>query len=150
MEANAMVRTTETAGESGLEELVDRMMDSLLGCGRERGARSAARSVHDARRLRRAGDLDGALDALSGADPGACGEADARWLRAEWLGLARRRFAGAGMVIYTQGTAGAAALRSRPDGSLEVAAVMGMRWRPGKVVSRRCLRGLRPLAGRGR
>ena len=150
MEANATVNTTETAGRSGLEELVERMMDSLLEGGGDRGAGSAARSVHDARRLRRQGDLDGALEALSGADPGECGEADARWLRAEWLGLARRRFAGAGMVIYTQGTAGTAALRSRPDGSLEVAAVMGMRWRPGKVVSPRCLRGLRPLAGRGR
>ena len=150
MEANTAVSTTEMAGESGLEELVDRMMDSLLGCGRDGRRMSAARSVHDARRLRREGDLDGALDVLSGADPGECGEADARWLRAEWLGLARRRFAGAGMVVYTQGTAGAAALRSRPDGSLEVAAAMGMRWRPGKVVSPRCLRGLRPLAGRGR
>ena len=150
MEANATVNATDTAGESGLEQLVERMMDSLLGVGRYDGRRSAARSVHDARRLRRAGDLDGALDALSGADPGACGEADARWLRAEWLGLARRRFAGAGMVVYTQGTAGVAALRSRPDGSLEVAAVMGMRWRPGKVVSPRCLRGLRPLARCGR
>ena len=29
----------------------------------------------------------------------------------------------------------------------EAAAVLGMRWRPGKVVSGRSLRGLRPLTG---
>ena len=33
------------------------------------------------------------------------------------------------------------------DGSLEVAAVLGMRWQAGKVVSRRSLRGLKPLGG---
>ena len=42
----------------------------------------------------------------------------------------------------------AAALVPTGDGgTLEVAAVLGMRWRPGKVVSGRSLRGLRPLAG---
>ena len=51
---------------------------------------SVARSVHEARRLRQAGDIDGAL---------------------------------------------------------EVAAVLGLRWEPGKLVSRRSLRGLKPLAG---
>ena len=34
----------------------------------------------------------------------------------------------------------------RVNGALEVAAVLGMRWRPGKIVSRRSLRGLKPLA----
>ncbi len=140
----------DTDRRAGLEDLVDRMMDALLDGDRGRARRSAARAVHAARRLRRTGDLDGAMDALGGGDVETASEAEARWLRAEWLGLARRRFGGGGMVVYTQGTARAAALRARADGSLEVAAVMGMRWRPGKVVSRRCLRGLRPLAGCGR
>ena len=50
-------------------------------------------------------------------------------------------------VVYSQGTGRAAALVPRDDGSLEVAAVLGMRWEPGKLVSRRSLRGLKPLAG---
>ncbi len=140
----------DTDRRAGLEDLVDRMMDALLADGRGRAPRSAARAVHDARRLRRTGDIDGAMAALGGGDAEAGSEAEARWLRAEWLGLARRRFGSGGMVVYTQGTTRAAALRALPDGSLEVAAAMGMRWRPGKVVSRRCLRGLRPLAGCGR
>ena len=40
-----------------------------------------------------------------------------------------------------------AALVPKDDGTLEVVAVLGMRWRPGKVVSARSLRGLRPLSG---
>ena len=59
--SNQMVR-----GRShSLEELVDRVMDALLGQTYESAA-SVARSVHDARRMRRAGDLDGALAVLGG------------------------------------------------------------------------------------
>ena len=50
------------------------------------------------------------------------------------------------VLVYSQGTGRAAALVHRSDGSLEVAAVLGMRWEPGKLVSRRSLRGLKPLA----
>ena len=51
-------------------------------------------------------------------------------------------------VVYSQGTGRAAALVPTGDGgTLEVAAVLGMRWKPGKLVSGRSLRGLRPLAG---
>ena len=38
----------------------------------------------------------------------------------------------------------AAALVPHGDGMFEVVAVLGMRWRPGKVLSGRSLRGLRP------
>ena len=52
------------------------------------------------------------------------------------------------VLVYSQGDGRAAALvPTGDDGSLEVVAVLGMRWRPGKVVSRRSLRGLRPLCG---
>ena len=51
-------------------------------------------------------------------------------------------------MVYSQGTGRAAALVPLGDGTLEVAAVLGMRWRPGKVVSARSLRGLRPLTWR--
>ena len=45
----------------------------------------------------------------------------------------KRRFGGRGALVYSQGTGRAAALVPRDDGALEVAAVLGMRWRPGKV-----------------
>ena len=50
-------------------------------------------------------------------------------------------------MVYSQGTGKASALVPQGDGTLEVVAVLGMRWRPGKVVSGRSLRGLRPLVG---
>ena len=73
---------------------------------------------------------------------------EARWAFSEWTQLVKRRFGGRGALVYSQGTGRAAALVPTGDGgSLEVAAVLGMRWRPGKVVSGRSLRGLRPLTG---
>ena len=49
-----------------------------------------------------------------------------------------------GGAVPTQCRA-AALVPTGDGGTLEVAAVLGMRWRPGKLVSRRSLRGLRPL-----
>lgn len=106
-----------------------------------------ARSIHDARRRRQAGDLDGALAALAGADTARTAMSDARWAYAEWLSLARRRFGEPQTLVYSPGPGRAAALAPRPDGALQVVAVLGMRWRPGTVVSRRSLRGLKPLRG---
>ena len=106
-----------------------------------------ARSVHDARRLRQTGDLDGALAVLGGVDTAGAETKEARWAFAEWLALAKRRFGDRELLVYSQGAGRAAALvPTGDDGTLEVAAVLGMRWPPGKVVSGRSLRGLRPLA----
>ena len=57
----------------------------------------------------------------------------------------RRRFGRRQIVVYTQGDGRAAALEQVAQGDLEVVAALGMKWRPGKVVSRRSLRGLRAL-----
>ena len=103
------------------------------------------RSVHEARRLRQAGDLDGALAVLAGVDTATATTREARWAHAEWTDLARRRFGDRGVLLYRQGAGRAAALAPRDDGALEVVAVLGLRWQPGKTVSRRSLRGLRPL-----
>ena len=108
---------------------------------------SLARSVHEARRLRQAGDIEGALAVLAGVDATKATTREARWARAEWTDLVRRRFGDRSVLLYSQGTGRAAALAPRDDGSLEVAAVLGLRWQPGKTVSRRSLRGLRPLKG---
>ena len=137
-----------TATRPTIEDLVDRLIDSIFGSTDDEPGQSLTRSVHDARRLRQAGDLDGALSLLAEVDMAAAEPHQARWAYAEWLDLARRRFVGSRALVYSPGTGSAAVLTPRGDGStLEVLAVLGMRWRPGKTVSRRSLRGLRPLAG---
>ena len=141
-----------------LEELVDQLMAALFKVEEPRAATqtasaetaepSAVRSIHEARRLRQAGDVDTALTVLAGVDAAKATQREARWAFSEWTQLVRRRFGGSGALVYSQGTGKAAALVPTGDGgTLEVAAVLGMRWRPGKVVSGRSLRGLRPLAG---
>ncbi len=152
-------------GRPSLEELVDRVIEALFAGKREtkpeqqmartlreapaqNAAPSMARTVHEARRLRQAGDLDEALATLAGADMArATTEEERRWAYAEWLGLVKRRFAHGEAVLYSPGTGKAAVLAPREDGALEVVAVLGMRWQPGQVVSKRSLRGAKPLAG---
>ena len=107
---------------------------------------SVARSVHEARRMRQSGDIDGALEVFAGVDTTKAEPHQARWAYAEWTDLVRRRFGDRDALVYSQGTGRAATLVPTGDGTLEVAAVLGMRWEPGKAVSRRSLRGLRPLA----
>ena len=137
-----------TATRPTLEDLVDRLIDSIFGGSPETPDQSLARCVHDARRLRQAGDLDGALALLAEVDMAAAEPHQVRWAYGEWLDLARRQFADRGALAYSPGTGRAAVLAPRGDGnSLEVLAVLGMCWRPGKTVSRRSLRGLRPLDG---
>ena len=135
-----------------LEELVERVFEALLGApdAATTEADSIARSVHEARRLRQQGDLDAALALLAGADLAGAAEQEARWTYGEWLDVARRRFVDReDALVYSPGTGRAAVLAPHTGGALEVLAVLGMRWGPGKLVSRRSLRGLRPLAKGG-
>ena len=143
---------TGTRPRASLEELVDRLMAALFRAEPEAAMEtetpSVARSVHEARRLRQAGDVGGALAVLAGTDTTKAEPHQVRWAFAEWTDLVKRRSGGANVLVYSQGAGRAAALVPTGDGgSLEVAAVLGMRWEPGKVVSRRSLRGLRPLNG---
>ena len=147
-------RTMDTVDRPrrSLEELVDRLIDALFATDAETEIQavepSATRSIHEARRLRQAGDVDGGLAILAGMDMGKVEKRDARWAFSEWSQMVKRRFGGRRAMLYSQGTGRAAALVPHGDGgTLEVAAVLGMRWRPGKVVSGRSLRGLRPLNG---
>ena len=142
---NRTMDTVERPGRS-LEELVDQLF-AAMGFGDEAEPQSATRSIHEARRLRQAGDVDSALGVLAGVDAATATPRETRWAFSEWTQLLRRRFGNRGAMVYSQGTGRAAALVPHGDGTLEVAAVLGMRWRPGKVVSERSLRGLRPLAG---
>ena len=158
-------RTMDTAvvrPRRSLEELVDQLMAAMFPARPEAvvveataaetpttaAPQSVARSVHEARRLRQAGDVDGALAVLGGADMAEAERHEARWAFSEWKQLVKRRFGGRDALVYTQGAGRAAAVAPQGDGGpLEVVAVLGMRWRPGKVVSGRSLRGLRPLNG---
>ena len=139
-----------------LEELVDRLMAALFREEPEKATTetpSLSQSVHEARRLRQAGDpvsstgqaIYTALAVFAGMDMAKATTREARWAYTEWTDLVRRRFGRSDVVVYSQGTGRAAALVPRGDGTLEVAAVLGMRWKPGKLVSERSLRGLRPL-----
>lgn len=146
--ATSSIPFTTTSPRPTLEDLVDRLVDSIFRSAPEAPEQSLARTVHDARRLRQSGDLDGALALLAVAVSAPAEPHQARWAYAEWLDLARRRFRDSGALVYSPGTGCAAVLAPRGDGgTLEVLAVLGMRWRPGKTVSRRSLRGLRPLDG---
>ncbi len=143
-----------TASVRRLEELVDRLLAALLGDGAlaDAAAVSLTRTVHEARRLRQSGDLDGALEAFNGVATGNARDGQLRWLYAEWLDIARRRFAGESALLYSPATGRAAVLvPASNDGgvTLEVSAVLGMRWPVGKLVSRRSLRGLKLLHKQG-
>ena len=164
--SRTMTQTMRTAigPRRSLEELVDRLMATLTfreepesPVGRDTAevdvvdaskGHSVVRAIHEARRLRQAADLDGALETLAGAvmtpdDPNL-----ARWTHSEWKQLVKRQFGHRSVLVYNQGTGRAAALAPLAEGGmLEVVAALGMRWRPGKIVSRRSLRGLRPLTG---
>ena len=143
------MRTMDTERpRRSLEELVDRVF-AAMGFGEqiETAEESVTRSIHEARRLRQAGDMDGALAALGSVGVARATPREARWVFSEWSQLAKRRFGSQGAMLYTQGVGRASALVPHGDGTLEVAAVLGMRWRPGKLVSERSLRGLRPLNG---
>ena len=146
--STAVTAAGDRPGRS-LEELVDRVFEALLGAAPAGEEQSLARRVHEARRLRQQGDLDGALALLARADLKGAAAQETRWAYGEWLGVARRRFGDReGALVYSPATGRAALLAPCGDAStLEVLAVLGMRWQPGKLVSRRSLRGLRPLDG---
>ena len=132
---------------TSLEELVDRLIDAIFPQEETAPPPTVARTVHDARRLRQSGDLDGALAVLSQTDISKATTDEARWAYAEWLGLARRRYGDDDAALYSPDTGRAAVLAQRDDQTLKVLAALGMQWKPGRTVSRRSLRGLKPLKG---
>ena len=91
-----------------LEELVDRLMAALFSeqpeTAPETEPLSVAKSVHEARRLRQAGDVEGALAVLAGTDTTKAEPHQARWAYAEWTDLVRRRFGDRDALVYSQGT----------------------------------------------
>ena len=86
------------------EELVDRVMDALFASNHQQPQETEARRVHDARRLRKAGNLDGALTLMADLDTATADAREARWAFAEWQDLVRRRFGQSETLVYSQGT----------------------------------------------
>ena len=149
-EGNRTMDTETVRPRRSLEELVDRLMAALFSEQPETAPAtetpSVAKSVHEARRLRQAGDVDKALAIFAGMDMGKATPREVRWAFSEWKSLVKRRFGVRDPAVYSQGAGRAAALApTGHGGTLEVVSALGMRWRPGKVVSARSLRGLRPL-----
>ena len=130
-----------------LEALVERVIEVLFGDGALEAPPTLAQGLGEARRLRRCGEPDAALALLADLDTATAAAQETRRAYAEWRDHVRRRFGADGVLVYSQGTVQAAALAPHDDGTLEVLAALGMRWRPGKVLSRRSLRGLKPLKG---
>ena len=151
MTAASTATVISTRPSPTLEELVDRLIDAVFGLDPAVQPRtSPARAIHEARRLRQTGELDGALTVFADLDLAGATDGEARWSTAEFLDLARRCFGDDDAWLYRASNGQAAVLTPLDDDDkvLEVRAVLGMRWRPGKLVSRRSLRGLRPLTGR--
>ncbi len=103
------------------------------------------RSIHEIWCLRRAGNLDGALTVMSEVDTQNAPVREACWAYSEWRDLVRRRFGKEGVLDCSLCAGRAAALVSMDGSTLEVVAILGMKWLPGETVSRGILRGLRPL-----
>ena len=83
---NRTMATVEKPRRS-LEELVDRLMAALFSEQPEPAPAtetpSVAKSVHEARRLRQTGDVEGALAVLAGMDTTKAEPHQARWAYAE-------------------------------------------------------------------
>ena len=118
--------TTTIEPRPSLEALVDRLVESVFGSTDDEPGQSLARSVHDARRLRQAGDLDRALALLAGVDTACAEPHQARWVYAEWLDLARRRFHDSGALVHSPGT-GRAAVPRAPRRRLDAGGAGGPR-----------------------
>ena len=93
---------------------------------------SAVRSIHEARRLRQAGDVDTALAVLAGVDTAKAAPREARWAFSEWTQLVKRRFGDRDPLVYSQGTGRAAALVPTGDGG-----TLGGRGGPGDALAAR-------------
>ena len=139
-----------------LEDLVDRLLATLFSPDSEQTepapTPSLVKAVHEGRRLRQSGDLEGALAVFADLATASATDGQLRWLYAEWLDIARRRFAGDHAALYSPGTGRAAVLvpQDEDGATLEVAAVLGMRWPVGKTVSQAQPAGSESAGERGR
>ena len=84
-----------------LEDLVDQLIAAMFKEEEPRAATqtasvetvepSAVRSIHEARRLRQAGDVDAALAVLADVETAKAASREARWAFGEWKQLVKRQ-----------------------------------------------------------
>ena len=93
---------TDVRPRRSLEELVDRLIAALFKEEEPEAEQaqaetpSVAKSLHEARRLRQAGDVDRALAVLAGTDTTKAEPHQARWAYTEWTDLVRSGGSGTG------------------------------------------------------
>ena len=145
-----VVAHSEMRRQSNLERLVDRLVASILSPALEETSRTVRRDIHHARRARKSGDLGEALACLSGVDLSAAPADLASWVYGEWITTVRRHYGPRPLLLYRVGPGKASVLEPGPElHTLRVVAVLGLKWEPGRLLSRRCLRGLAPLKSHG-
>ena len=109
-------RTMDAVDEPrrSLEELVDQLF-TAMGFKDEVSTveQTATQSIHEARRLRQAGDVDTALAVLGDVNVARATQREVRWAFSEWKGLVKRRLGDRDAVLYSQGEGRAAALVPR-------------------------------------
>ena len=140
--------TLDSPSTGRLEELVDRLLAALFKADAATATPvpNLVKTVHEARRLRQSGDLDGSLAVFADVDTAnSGGSTPSGWtspgagsLKTTLPSSARPRD---GRRRWWKGMATAP--------RWQVASVLGMRWPVGKTVSRRSLRGLKRLAKGG-
>ena len=86
---NRTMDTETVRPRRSLEELVDRLIETLFREQPETAEASATRTIHEARRLRQAGDIDGALAIFAGMDMAKATPGEVRWAFSEWKSLVR-------------------------------------------------------------
>ena len=136
-----------TASGAALEELVDRLIDCAGVRGRVRRRRSPARRarIHEARQAPAGGGRGHGTGGAGRRGPDEGGTTrEVRWAFSEWSQSRQAAFRRRGRCALQ--------LRARdglppwsPGATAECwrwSAALGMRWRPGKLVSERSLRGL--------
>ncbi len=112
-------RTMGTKGgqpRRSLEEMVEQLIETLFPAQTETAEPSATRTIHEARRLRQARDVDGALDVLTGMAMAKMTAREVRWAFSEWMGLVKLRFAGRDALLDREGVGWAAVLVPRGGG----------------------------------
>ena len=85
-----------------LEELVDRLIEAMLGA--ETAEPSATQTIHEARRLRQAGTWTTGWQSSPAWTMAKAETREARWAFSEWSQMVKRRFGDRGAMVYSQGT----------------------------------------------
>ena len=149
-----MVSTCTIDERTRMEHLVDRVLGIVFPGAIPLHRRTLIRLIHHAREARRAGQLDDALATLRpvvslpnlSVNTASAPRDLACWAYNEWISAVRQLYPARETLLYRAATGQAAIVQPvESSNTVSVLTVLGLSWEPGKVLSRRCLRGLRAL-----